>query len=350
MLLTAGVVLVDFFLFSMLPADPARAMLGQRADNASMQVINHDFALDQPGYARFLIYLNDLLPVSVYNRKVKESPIYLDPAKYKNAVKMFYMGDDKTVVFKSPYLRRSYHSKEDVYNLLKARFSETGILVIAAIALASLLGVLLGIVSALRRNSWIGKAITLISWLGLSLPTFFIAIFFAWLLGFVLREYTGLNMTGGLFSIDPFQGEYVNWKNLILPAFVLSLRPMAFIIQRSRRLFLDVMSRPYILTAKAKGVRRSMLIINHAWLNTSAPMILDSGRWLGSLLAGTVFVEFVFGWNGIGKLTANAIDQADMPVLMGAVLFIAVFYILLKTFSEILYSTLDPRIDMKQSL
>jgi peptide/nickel transport system permease protein len=350
LLLTAGVVVIVFLIFSLLPANPAREMLGQRTDIASQEIINHDFALDQPAYIRFLIYVNDLLPLSVYNRKVKESPIYLDPAKYRKAFKMFYFGPDKAIVFKPPYLRRSYDNKDGVFDTLKAHFTDSAVLVTAAGILALLFGVLLGIAAALKRRTWIGRTITGLSLFGKSLPVFFAAIFFAWILGFLLHRYTGFSMTGGLYSIDPFEGEYINWKNLILPAVVLSLRPMSMIIQLTRKQFLEVMEMPYILTAKAKGVRKAMIIFNHAWLNSTAPLLIRSTQWLGSLLVETIFVEFVFGWNGIGKLAVNAIDHADMPVLMGIVLMISVIYIILRTFAELLYSTLDPRIDLKMKI
>lgn len=333
-----------------MPADPSREMLGQRTDSLSKSIINHDFALDQPPSVRFLIYLNDLLPLSVYNRKVKDSPIYLDPAKYKKAFKMFYFGADKAIVFKSPYLRRSYQNKDDVFLMLKSRFTESAILVVAAICIAVILGVLLGIISAIKKKSWIRKAIMSFANIVISLPVFFLAIVVAWVFGFLLHRYTGLNMTGGLYSIDPFAGEYINWKNLILPAIVLSIRPMALIIHQTQYLYKTVMNQHYIMTAKAKGIRRAMIILNHAWLNTTAPLLVLSHRWLGSMLAATLFVEFIFGWNGIGKLTVKAIDHADMPVLMGAVVFISVIYILLRMTAGLIYSTVDPRVDLQTKI
>lgn len=347
MLLTAGVIVIVFFIFSFLPADPALGISGQRADQSTTEIINHDFSLDQPAYIRFAIYINDLLPLSIYNRKVKESPIYLDPAKYRSAFKMFYFGTDKAIVFKSPYLRRSFHNKEGVYDMLTSRFKDSMVLVTASIVLAILFGVFLGIYSAVKRNTFIGKIISFISLAGISLPVFFAAIVVAWLFGFVLHRFTGLNMTGGLYSVDPFEGEYINWKNLLLPAIVLSLKPMALIIRQSRRLFLEVMSQQHILAAKAKGVRKTMLLFNHAWLNTTAPLVLLSYKWLGSLLGALVFTEFIFNWNGIGKLTVTAILNTDLPVMMGIILFISVIYILIYTCAKLLYSTLDPRVDLK---
>jgi peptide/nickel transport system permease protein len=343
----AGVIIIVFIIFSFLPADPAVNLAGQRTDATTAQIINRDFALDQPSYIRFAIYINDLLPLSIYNRKEKESPIYLDPAKYRKAFKMFYFGKNKAIVFKSPYMRRSFQSKDSVYDMLTSHFRESLVLVTAAIVIAFFFGVFLGIYSALRKNTFISKVISFFSLAGISLPVFFVAIVFAWLFGFVLHRFTGLNMTGGLYSIDPFEGEYINWKNLLLPAFVLSLQPMAVIIRQSHRLFLEVMSQQHIVTAKAKGVRKLMLLFNHAWLNTTAPLLILSNKWLGSLLGSLLFTEFVFNWNGIGKLAVSAIINSDLPVMMGLLIFIPVIYILLYTFAKLLYSTLDPRIDLK---
>lgn len=350
LLLITGVVLIVYFIFSLIPADPSVKMLGQRADNETRNIINHDFSLDQPHYVRFLIYLNDLSPISVYNRKVKHSPIYLDPLKYKKAFKLFYFGADKAIVVKWPYLRRSFHNKEDVYTKLISGFTESAVLVTASIAIAVTFGIFLGLIASFKKSTWIGKSIEMFTLIGISFPSFFIAVVIAWSFGFLFHKYTGLNMTGGLYSIDPFTGEYINWKNLILPSMALAFRPMALIIQQTKSLYNMAMSQQFILTARAKGARRVMILINHAWLNTTAPLVLLSKHWLGSMIAAVLFVEFIFEWNGIGKMTVNAIDHSDLPVMMGAVLFISVIYILMKTVSAILYSTIDPRVDLKTKL
>ena len=158
-------------------------MTGQRPDSLTESIIRHDFALDQPASVRFIIYLNDLLPLSIYNRKLKESPIYLDPAKYKKAFKMFYFGSNKAIVLKWPYLRRSYYNKEDVYQLLKSRFTESAVLVVASILIAMALGIFFGIIAAVRSRSWVGKVIVSLSLIGISLPAFFIAIMVSWVFG-----------------------------------------------------------------------------------------------------------------------------------------------------------------------
>ena len=173
---------------------------------------------------------------------------------------------------------------------------------------------------------------------------FFASIIFAWLFGFVLSKYTGLNMTGGLYEIDAFRGVYIEWKNLILPAIVLGLRPMAIIVQLTRSSMLDVLSQDFIRTARAKGLSSKAIIIRHALRNALNPVITSISGWLGSLLAGAVFIEFIFGWNGIGKLTVTALDNYDLPVVTGIVLFISVIFIILNIIADVFNGMLDPRI------
>ena len=159
-----------------------------------------------------------------------------------------------------------------------------------------------------------------------------------------MSRYTGLNMTGGLYEIDAFRGSYIEWKNLILPAIVLGLRPMAIIVQLMRSSMLDVLSQDYIRTARAKGLSARSIILRHAVRNALNPIITSISGWLGSLLAGAVFIEFIFGWNGIGKLTVNALENYDLPVITGIVLFISVIFITLNILADVLNGILDPRI------
>jgi peptide/nickel transport system permease protein len=345
-LVLAGVIVVIFFLFNVLPADPARMMLGQNADSASVVIINRDLGVDQPVRIQFLRYVNDLLPLSVYSMN-PASRFYFDKYKYEPAVKLFTIGD-KSLVLKSPYLRRSYQSRKNVSEMIMERFPDTAVLALAAIIFATLSGIALGVIAALRKGSVADKSILALSMAGVSLPSFFASVIFAWLFGFVLSEYTGLNMTGGLYEIDPFKGIYINWKNLILPAFVLGLRPMAIIVQLTRSSMLDVLSQDYIRTARAKGLNRKTVVYRHALRNALNPVVTAISGWLGSLLAGAVFIEFIFGWNGIGKLTVTALQNYDLPVVMGIVLFISVIFILINIVADIINGILDPRIRISE--
>jgi peptide/nickel transport system permease protein len=182
----------------------------------------------------------------------------------------------------------------------------------------------------------------------MSIPSFFSAILFAWLFGFVLKEYTGLEMTGSLYVVDDF-GEhiYIQWKNLVLPAIVLGIRPLAVVIQLMRNSLLEVLNLDYIRTAKAKGLTNYQVIKNHALKNSLNPVITAISGWFASMLAGAVFVEYIFNWNGLGKEIVNALNTLDLPVIMGSVLVIASLFIIINILVDIIYSWLDPRIRLK---
>ena len=337
-----GVVIIIFFLFAVLPADPARMMLGQRADSSSVALINKDIGRDLPLHLQFLMYVNDLSPVSILSTN-PQSHYFLDATKYKHVVKIVDIGT-KSVVLKPPYLRRSYQNKRNVSSIISEKLPDTAVLAFASIIFATFFGILLGIFAALKKNSPMDRFILALSLSGISIPSFFASIIFAWVFGFLLSRFTGLNMTGGLYEIDPFKGVYIEWKNLILPAIVLGLRPMSIIVQLMRSSMLDVLSQDYIRTARAKGLNAQKIIFKHALRNAMNPVITSISGWLGSLLAGAVFIEFIFGWNGIGKLTVNALENYDLPVVTGIVLFISVIFILLNIVADIINGILDPRI------
>jgi peptide/nickel transport system permease protein len=182
----------------------------------------------------------------------------------------------------------------------------------------------------------------------MSVPSFFSAIIFAWLFGFVLHKYTNLNMTGSLYEVDDFgEGKYIQWKNLLLPAIVLGIRPLAVVIQLMRNSLLEVMSQDYIRTARAKGLTMYKIIKRHALKNSLNPVVTAVSGWFASLLAGAVFVEYIFNWNGLGKEIVNALNTLDLPIIMGSVLVIAAMFIIINIFVDIIYGWLDPRIRLK---
>ena len=341
-LVLLGVVIIIFFLFTILPADPARMMLGQRADSSSVAIINKDLGIDQSISIQFLMYINDLSPISIHSIN-QSSRFYADQSKYKTFFPVFHFGK-KVIALKKPYLRRSYQSKKNVDEILSEKFPDTAVLALASIFFASFFGIILGIMAAIRKNTFWDRMIMTISLSGVSIPSFFAAIIFAWLFGFVLSKYTGLNMTGGLYEIDPFTGVHLNLKNLILPTLVLGLRPMAIIVQLTRSSMLDVINQDFMRTAKAKGLSEPKILIHHGLKNALNPVITAISGWLGSLLAGAVFIEFIFGWNGIGKLTVTALENYDLPVVMGIVLLISIIFIVLNIVADLLNAVIDPRI------
>jgi peptide/nickel transport system permease protein len=181
--------------------------------------------------------------------------------------------------------------------------------------------------------------------LGMSLPSFFSAILMAWVFGYLLSDYTGLNMTGSLYEVDDFgEGVYIKWSNLILPALTLGIRPLAVIIQLTRSSLLEEMGQDYIRTARAKGLKGRAVIAKHALRNAMNPVITAASGWFASMLAGAVFVEYIFGWNGLGKQIVESLNQLDLPVVMGAVLLIALTFVLVTIIVDLLYAWIDPRI------
>ena len=171
---------------------------------------------------------------------------------------------------------------------------------------------------------------------------------FAWVFGFMLHKYTHLNMTGSLYEVDDFgENVYIQWKNLVLPAIVLGIRPLAVVIQLMRNSLLEVLTQDYIRTAKAKGLSTYKIIRKHALKNALNPVVTAVSGWFASMLAGAVFVEFIFNWNGLGREIVNALNTLDLPIIMGSVLTIATMFILINILVDILYGVLDPKIRVK---
>ncbi len=340
-----GVVTVIFLLFSVLPGDPARMMLGQNSNSEQLAQMKRKYGFDQPVAKQYLYYINDLSPLSFHSTS-KSDYTHFNPKNYKGIKLVESSNFD--VVIKWPYLRYSFaRPGKLVTAILSETLPNTIILAIAAITLAMILGICLGVIAALNQDNWIDRVIQLVSTIGMSVPSFFSAIVFAWLFGYVWRDWTNLNMTGSLYAIDDFgEGRYLELKNLILPAIVLGIRPLAVISQLMRNALLDVLQQDYIRTAKAKGLPAIKIVYHHAIKNALNPVITAISGWFASMLAGAVFVEFVFGWNGLGKEIVSALNTLDLPVIMGSVLVIALFFIIIQTVVDVLYVWLDPKVKL----
>lgn len=339
----AGVVVVVFLLFNVLPGDPARMTLGQRADVSSLNAINKELGRDKPLYIQFFMYLNDLSPISLHESKNEDAFMFLDEEKY-DYVKIFNLNEHITLVLKVPYLRRSYQTKRKVTEVIIEAFPSTALLAVSAMVFATIIGIIMGVISALKQNSLTDNSSMVISILGMSTPSFFSGIIIAWLFGYVLSEYTGLDMTGSLYTIDPFKGEILALQNLILPTLTLGIRPLALIVQLTRSSMLDVLSQDFIRTATAKGLSYYTVVVKHALRNALNPVLTAISGWFATLLGGAFFVEYIFSWKGIGKLTIDSLDRYDFPIVMGTVLFIAVIFVVTNIIMDILYSFLDPRV------
>ena len=334
-----GVVIIVFFLFNILPADPARMTQGQRSDVQSLEAVRKEFGLDKPISIQFLYYIDDLSPLAVHNSDS------ISQKKY-HYQKLFNINNQKALVIKFPYLRRSYQTKREVTSILLETVPNTLVLAIIAMVFATILGIGLGVLAAVYKDTWIDQSAIAGSILGISAPSFFAGIIIAWLFGFLLSDYTGLKMSGSLYDYDPFSGQVIVWKNLILPMLTLGLRPLAIIMQLTRSSMLDVLSQDFIRTAKAKGLNRYQIIIKHALRNALNPVVTAVTGWFASLLAGSFFVEYIFGYNGLGKATVDALEMADLPVVMGAILFIAFMFVIINILADLLYVVLDPRVKL----
>ena len=409
-----GVATLIFFIFSINPGDPARMLLDQRATQESVQAVKRELGLDLPVFEQYLLYLNDLSPVSFHKQQNSESPWFYSKAKYGGGfLKIGHYG----IALKWPYLRRSYQSRRNVSDIIEQAMPATALLAVAGIALAMLLGLIIGILSALNKNGFFDRISLVTAVLGMSSPSFFAAIIISWLGGYIWHASTnlpalpfvflagawlialmlkrknqeikagrwafkgffagaglqflawivqhftgawitpfadasihlhgtGLNMTGSMYAIDTFRGPYFSPANLILPAITLGIRPLAVIVQLMRSSLLEVLSQDYIRTARAKGLKMRKVIWSHALRNALNPVITAVSGWFASMLAGAVFVEYVFNWRGLGLQVYHALETEDFPVLMGAVLVIAFTFVVINIIVDILYGILDPRISV----
>ena len=307
-----------------------------------MEHIREKYGFNLPMYQQFGLYLNDLSPISIHPETEGIDALSKGNYSYLTIIKM----DSRSIVFKKPYLRESFQrSGKQVTQIIGQALPNTIILALAAIGIAIVMGLILGGLSALYVNRFIDKLVSVVSVLGMALPSFFSSILIAWIFGFVLHKYTNLNMTGTLYEIDDFgEGKSIAWKNLLLPAFTLGIRPLAVITQLSRNSLLEVLNQDYIRTATAKGLSFVVVCWKHAFKNALNPVITATSGWFASMLAGAVFVEYIFGWNGLGREIVQALNTLDLPVVMGAVITIAFSFVLVNIGVDIMYSWLDPRI------
>lgn len=346
LLVLLGVItLLSLLFFAFLNKDDKAIyeMTGQNTSKEEIERIKKEFYLEQPVLSQVVFYLNDLLPLSIHASNPKQI-MYFNTNNYQG-VKILPLSNSLALYVKVPYLRRSYQNKMRVDEILLQTLPYTIILALTAMMIASIGGVLVGIFASLNYGKWIDKLLLFISTLGMSFPSFFIAILVSWLFGFAWHEFTGLSPWGNLFEIDDYTAEKrLNLKNLILPAFTLGIRPLSVIVQLTRNSLYNVLRSDYIRTSKAKGLSRHAVILKHALKNTLNPVLTAVSGWLGSLLAGAVFVEYIFGWKGIGRELVGALQKMDYPVVMGCILAIAFMFVLINIIVDFLYGLLDPKI------
>ena len=410
-----GVVSLVFLIFNLKPGDASQMLLGQRATPEMIRMVEKDLGLDLPIAKRYVLYLNDLSFLSIHEKRDSEAHSYYDETKY-GGLELMNFGTT-SIVLKKPYLRRSYRTRRDVSDILSDALPGTFILAVSAISLALILGMGMGVWSALNPGSLFDGSALTIAVLGMSAPSFYMAIVISWLGGLLLYEFiplpkalvlggvvafvfwlysrrsrgwkdalswiakgsaigfllfivlswlmpsessaqgfftgfwklpgTGLEPSGSLYEVDVFEGPYPAWRNLILPMLTLGIRPLAIIIQLSRNAMLEEFGKEYIRTAYAKGLSKSAVVWRHALRNTLNPVITAVSGWFASLLAGAVFVEFIFGWQGLGLELYEALINEDFTVVMGAVLFISSIFVVINLVVDILYGWIDPRVRVR---
>jgi peptide/nickel transport system permease protein len=393
-----GVVTLVFFLFNLAPGDPVRNLVGENASEEVVVNMRRKFDLDLSVGHRYALYLNDLSPLAIHSNDA-ESRVYFDTSEY-SGYRLGLSAEGKAIYLKSLYLKRSFLTDKSVTSILAEVLPGTVVLAVVSIGLALIAGLLLGIAAALKKDGFYDRMILFVSALGMSGPSFFVAMLVAWLGAVVWREQiavsygvvfifiatlaaiilfqrtkkvfvwllpfmvltlfflnvfpmrvlafalpgTGLNMTGSLYSVDVWKGEFLDVRNLILPVITLMIRPLSVIVQLTRSSLLDVMQQDYIRTARAKGLSEWEVIFRHALRNALNPVITAVSGWFASLLAGAIFVEFVFGWKGLGQQMFTAIENQDMPVVMGGVIVISVAFVLINILVDLLYAWIDPRV------
>jgi ABC-type dipeptide/oligopeptide/nickel transport system permease component len=286
--------IVSFLAFSMtrfLPGDPARVIAGQDADEQVIKQIRHELGLDQPVLVQYRIYLSKIL-----------------------------RGD----------FGNSIRTKSSVTSEIFSRFPATLELAISAMIIASIGGILLGVIAAVKRDGFVDRFALLLSISGMSIPHFW--------LGLILLVYLA-----GVLGWFPIGGRG-NIMNLVLPAITLSARPLALITRLTRTNMIDVLNEGYIWTARSKGLKERIVVIRHALKNAILPTITVIGLQFGTLLAGVIVIETVFGWPGMGRLLISSIMSRDFPIVQAIILMMAFIFLMMNLLVDISYAFLDPRI------
>jgi len=291
-----GVATVTFVLNFVLPGDPARLLAGQRADAETIAAIRQQLGLDQPLPVQYVRFLGRLL-----------------------------QGD----------LGRSYVTNRPVLEIILERFPATALLTVSSMLLATVLGVLLGVLAAVRPNSWLDTLLMLLALVGISVPSFVAGLLVLLLFGVVL----------GWFPIAGYIDQ--GWEYLVLPMLTLALRPMSIIARMTRSSMLEVLGQEYIRTALAKGVPMGRVLLHHALRNALNPVVTTVSAWFAGLLAGAFFVEYIFNWPGIGSVAIAAIEKLDYPLIQGTVLFAAVVFVVVNAIVDVLYAVVDPRVQLR---
>lgn len=291
-----GVVTVTFLLMYVIPGDPVLALAGERYDEETLDRIRTDLGLDKPLLMRYFDYLGRL-------------------ARFD--------------------LGRSFMTGRPVVESIRERFPRTLLLAFSAMVLAVFGGVAAGALSVWGRRRWLGRSLMAVSLAGVSIPVFWLGLLLIYLFSIGLSLLPPSGYGGG--SI----------RYLILPSLTLSFASMATIARVTRSGFLEAGAEDFVRTARAKGLGESLVLGKHVFRNALIPVVTIVGTDFGSYLSGSVLTESIFGWPGLGRFIVQAILKRDFPVIQGAILFMAVMFVVVNLLVDISYGLIDPRIRQK---
>ena len=296
LLVILGVSVAVFLLTHVIPGDPIEVMLGERAQAADRAALAAAYGLDRSLTQQMVFYYQGLLTLD---------------------------------------LGESFHYHRPVVELIAERLPATAELAIAAMVVSLLVALLLGMVSAWYRNSWIDDGARVLSLLGVSIPNFW--------LGPMLILFGSVML--GWFPVSGRQG----WGSLVLPAITLGTALAAIVARMLRNSLLEIAEADYVRTARAKGLSEWVILWRHSLRNALLPVVTLVGLQIGAILGGSVIVETVFSWPGVGRLTVEAIQSRDYPLVQGCVLLIAVVYVVINLLTDLVYGLIDPRIRLSGS-
>ncbi|MCL1798887.1 MAG: ABC transporter permease [Eggerthellaceae bacterium] len=301
-----GITLILFFFRAVIPGDPIKLLAGEKAmpDAIYEQIVkaNH---LDEPLYVQYGYYMNDLLH-----------------------------GD----------LGTSYQRKTPVIDIFAEKFPYTARLALCAILIEILIGISAGIVSAVKRYSFVDALVTVSTSILISVPVFWLGMLLQMFFGVFLKD-----ATGGAFSL-PISGaggpisSYPTWMHYILPAVALASVSLAYTARVMRSQLLEVLNADYIRTARAKGLSRGAVIVKHALKNAMIPVITFIGIDFGVMMSSAILTETIFNWPGVGYEIFRAIGQRDWPIVMGGVILVVILIMLINLIIDVSYALFDPRI------
>ena len=289
-----GVLVVAFLLLYVAPGDPVMSMVGERADEETIARLRQELRLDDPLYVRFGHYVGNVVTGDFGESYVTGRPIIRD---------------------------------------IRERFPKTLQLAGAAMLLAASLGVTLGILSARNPGGVVDRFGLGLAYVGISFPVYWVGLLLI-LLFAVTLQWLPPSGSGGL-------------RYLILPAFALGMRSIAFLARMTRSAMLDALGSDFVRTARAKGLSEKNVVMRHALRNAAIPIITVLGLDFGSYLTGSILTETIFSWPGIGRYVVNAISRRDLPAIQGAVLFLSTLFVMVNLLTDIAYAKADPRVSYK---